>query len=102
MQDLLVSAKQMETQALPQIQHQARTLDAVKVLQMVRQPADGVRRRRGIHGVPMREGIAAVLPPSERENDLYRSSVRICPLTALRFTAARSPARSAPSVLSLP
>ncbi|MFN9120513.1 MAG: YcjF family protein [bacterium] len=37
-QDLLVSAKQMETKALPQIQHQARTLDASKVLQMVRQP----------------------------------------------------------------
>jgi uncharacterized protein (DUF697 family)/tellurite resistance protein len=36
-QDLLVSAKQIEPQALPQIQHQARTLDAGKVLQMVRQ-----------------------------------------------------------------
>ena len=36
-QDLLSSAKQMEQQALPQIQHQARTLDAGKVLQMVRQ-----------------------------------------------------------------
>lgn len=36
-QDLLASAKQIEPQALPQIQHQARTLDAGKVLQMVRQ-----------------------------------------------------------------
>ena len=37
-QDLLGSAKQMQQQALPQIQQQARTLDAAKVLEMVRQP----------------------------------------------------------------
>ena len=37
-QDLLVSAKQLQPQALPQIQQQARTLDAGKVLEMVRQP----------------------------------------------------------------
>jgi tellurite resistance protein/uncharacterized protein (DUF697 family) len=38
-QDLLVSARQMQQQALPQIQQQARTLDASKVLEMVRKPA---------------------------------------------------------------
>ncbi|MBE2242133.1 MAG: GTPase [Burkholderiaceae bacterium] len=37
-QDLLVSAKQMQQQALPQIQQQASTLDAGKVLEMVRKP----------------------------------------------------------------
>ena len=37
-QDLLVSAKQMQQQALPQIQQQARTLDAGKVFEMVRKP----------------------------------------------------------------
>ena len=37
-QDLLVSARQLQQQALPQIQQQARTLDAGKVLEMVRQP----------------------------------------------------------------
>jgi uncharacterized protein (DUF697 family)/tellurite resistance protein len=37
-QDLLVSARQMQQQALPQIQQQARTLDASKVLEMVRKP----------------------------------------------------------------
>jgi tellurite resistance protein/uncharacterized protein (DUF697 family) len=37
-QDLLVSAKQLQPQALPQIQQQARTLDAGKVLEMVRHP----------------------------------------------------------------
>ncbi|HMN74445.1 MAG TPA: GTPase [Burkholderiaceae bacterium] len=37
-QDLLVSAKQMQQQVLPQIQQQASTLDAGKVLEMVRQP----------------------------------------------------------------
>jgi uncharacterized protein (DUF697 family)/tellurite resistance protein len=37
-QDLLVSARQLQPQALPQIQQQARTLDAGKVLEMVRQP----------------------------------------------------------------
>jgi tellurite resistance protein/uncharacterized protein (DUF697 family) len=37
-QDLLVSARQMQQQALPQIQQQARTLDAGKVLEMVRKP----------------------------------------------------------------
>ena len=37
-QDLLVSAKQLQPQALPQIQQQARTLDAAKVLEMVRKP----------------------------------------------------------------
>ena len=36
--DLLVGARQMQQQALPQIQQQARTLDAGKVLEMVRQP----------------------------------------------------------------
>jgi hypothetical protein len=35
---LLVGAKQLQQQALPQIQHQARTLDAGKVLEMVRKP----------------------------------------------------------------
>jgi tellurite resistance protein/uncharacterized protein (DUF697 family) len=37
-QDLLVGARQMQQQALPQIQQQARTLDASKVLEMVRKP----------------------------------------------------------------
>ena len=37
-QDLLVSARQLQPQALPQIQQQARTLDAAKVLEMVRTP----------------------------------------------------------------
>ncbi len=37
-QDLLVSARQLQQQALPQIQQQARTLDASKVLEMVRKP----------------------------------------------------------------
>ena len=37
-QDLLVSAKQMQQRALPQIQQQARTLDAGKVLEMERKP----------------------------------------------------------------
>ncbi len=37
-QDLLVSAKQLQQQALPQIQQQARTLDAGKVLETVRKP----------------------------------------------------------------
>jgi uncharacterized protein (DUF697 family)/tellurite resistance protein len=37
-QDLLVSARKMQQQALPQIQQQARTLDAGKVLEMVRKP----------------------------------------------------------------
>jgi uncharacterized protein (DUF697 family)/tellurite resistance protein len=37
-QDLLAGARQMEQQALPQIQQQARTLDAGKVLEMVRKP----------------------------------------------------------------
>ena len=37
-QDLLASARQLQQQALPQIQQQARTLDAGKVLELVRQP----------------------------------------------------------------
>ncbi len=37
-QDLLVSARQIQQQALPEIQQQARTLDASKVLEMVRKP----------------------------------------------------------------
>jgi len=37
-QDLLVSARQIQQQALPEIQQQARTLDATKVLEMVRKP----------------------------------------------------------------
>lgn len=37
-QDLLVSARQLQQQALPQIEQQARTLDAGKVLEMVRKP----------------------------------------------------------------
>lgn len=37
-QDLLVSAQQLQQQALPQIQQQASTLDAGKVLEMVRKP----------------------------------------------------------------
>ena len=37
-QDLLVSARQLQQQSLPQIQQQARTLDAGKVLEMVRKP----------------------------------------------------------------
>ncbi|MBN8491717.1 MAG: GTPase [Burkholderiales bacterium] len=37
-QDLLVSARQLQQRALPQIQQQARTLDAGKVLEMVRKP----------------------------------------------------------------
>ncbi len=37
-QDLLGNARQMQQQALPQIQQQARTLDAGKVLEMVRKP----------------------------------------------------------------
>jgi len=37
-QDLLVGARQMQQQALPQIQQQARTLDAGKILEMVRKP----------------------------------------------------------------
>lgn len=37
-QDLLGNARQMQQQALPQIQEQARTLDAGKVLEMVRKP----------------------------------------------------------------
>jgi tellurite resistance protein/uncharacterized protein (DUF697 family) len=37
-QDLLVSARQLQQQALPQIQQQARSLDASKVLEMVRKP----------------------------------------------------------------
>jgi hypothetical protein len=37
-QDLLVGAKQLQQQALPQIRQQAGTLDAGKVLEMVRQP----------------------------------------------------------------
>jgi tellurite resistance protein/uncharacterized protein (DUF697 family) len=37
-QDLLVGAKQMQQQALPQIQQQALTLDAGKILEMVRKP----------------------------------------------------------------
>lgn len=37
-QDLMVSARQMQQQALPQIQQQARSLDATKVLEMVRRP----------------------------------------------------------------
>jgi tellurite resistance protein/uncharacterized protein (DUF697 family) len=37
-QDLLGNARQMQQQALPQIQAQARTLDAGKVLEMVRKP----------------------------------------------------------------
>jgi tellurite resistance protein/uncharacterized protein (DUF697 family) len=37
-QDLLVSARQLQQQALPEIQQQARTLDAGKVLEMVRKP----------------------------------------------------------------
>jgi uncharacterized protein (DUF697 family) len=37
-QDLLVGARQMQQQALPQIQQQARSLDAGKVLEMVRKP----------------------------------------------------------------
>ena len=37
-QDLLVSARQLQQQALPQIQQQARTLDAGKVLETVRKP----------------------------------------------------------------
>jgi len=37
-QDLLVSARQMQQQALPEIHQQARTLDATKVLEMVRKP----------------------------------------------------------------
>jgi tellurite resistance protein/uncharacterized protein (DUF697 family) len=38
-QDLLVSARQLQQEALPQIQQQARTLDAGKVLEMVRNPS---------------------------------------------------------------
>lgn len=37
-QDLLVSARQLQQQALPQIEQQARTLNADKVLEMVRKP----------------------------------------------------------------
>jgi tellurite resistance protein/uncharacterized protein (DUF697 family) len=37
-QDLLASARQLQQQSLPQIQQQARTLDAGKVLEMVRKP----------------------------------------------------------------
>ena len=37
-QDLLVSARHLQQQSLPQIQQQARTLDAGKVLEMVRKP----------------------------------------------------------------
>ena len=37
-QDLLVGARQLQQQALPQIQQQARTLDAGQVLEMVRKP----------------------------------------------------------------
>jgi len=37
-QDLLVSARQLQQQSLPQIQQQARTLDAGMVLEMVRKP----------------------------------------------------------------
>lgn len=37
-QELLGGARQMQQQALPEIQQQARTLDAGKVLEMVRQP----------------------------------------------------------------
>ena len=37
-QDLLGSARQLQQQAMPQIQQQARTLDAAKVLEMVRRP----------------------------------------------------------------
>ena len=37
-QDLLASARQLQQQARPQIQQQARTLDASKVLELVRQP----------------------------------------------------------------
>ena len=37
-QDLLVSARQLQQQALPQIQQQASSLDAAKVLDMVRKP----------------------------------------------------------------
>lgn len=37
-QDLLVSARQLQQQALPQIEQQARTLDAGRVLEMVRRP----------------------------------------------------------------
>jgi hypothetical protein len=37
-QDLLLSARQMQQQALPQIQQQARMLDAGKVLEMLRNP----------------------------------------------------------------
>jgi tellurite resistance protein/uncharacterized protein (DUF697 family) len=37
-QDLLVSARQLQPQALPQIQQQAQTLDAAKVLELVRKP----------------------------------------------------------------
>ena len=37
-QDLLVSARQLQQQAQPQVQQQAQTLDAAKVLEMVRRP----------------------------------------------------------------
>lgn len=37
-QDLLGSARQLQQQAMPQIEQQARTLDAGKVLEMVRKP----------------------------------------------------------------
>lgn len=37
-QDLLVNARTLQQQALPQIQQQARTLDAGKVLELVRKP----------------------------------------------------------------
>ncbi len=37
-QDLLAGAKQLQQQALPQVQQQARMLDAGKVLEMVREP----------------------------------------------------------------
>ena len=37
-QELMVGARQLQQQALPQIQQQARTLDAGKVLEMVRRP----------------------------------------------------------------
>ncbi len=37
-QDLLGNARQMQQQAMPQIQQQARTLDAGKVLELVRKP----------------------------------------------------------------
>ena len=39
-QDLLDSARQLQQQALPQIQQQAQTLDAAKVLEMVRKPLE--------------------------------------------------------------